>query len=166
MYVNSIFADLGPDENSTYELHHYFTASENTMFNTPFSVEGYKNIVQFNASLFDNGSLEQDSTSFDIRLKNNHLDFKIKKDSSISISLLSKFESLVHYAKSKDSMKSKDDNGSSTLKVINESSQTISIPKDSMILLFENKKLVFSTIEFLQVDTIYTIQRVEGFLLD
>jgi len=166
VYVNSIFADLGPDENSTYELHHYFKASENTMFNTPFSVEGYKNIVQFNASLFDNGSLEQDSTSFDIRLKNNHLDFKIKKDSSFSISLLSKFESLVHYAKSKDSMKSKDDNGSSTLKVINESSQTISIPKDSMILLFENKKLVFSTIEFLQVDTIYTIQRVEGFLLD
>ncbi len=167
VYINSIFSDLGPEENTPYELHHYFVANENTLNNTSISVEGFKRITHFTCGLND---VEQDSKTDSLKIytqfKNNSLFFSQANDSIISVSLSEKFNSLIHFYKIGDSVNAIRMNTSNTLKVINESSQTIIIPKDSMVLFIGDKKIMFSAIEFVQRDTEFSLQRVEGFLLD
>ncbi len=167
VYIHSIFSDLGPDENTPYELHHYFVAPDNTLQNTLLSVEGYRHISQFNCAINDFKQKEFfDSLSIYPSLKNDSLLFKVSKDSLFFIPLSEKFNTLIQYFLTTDSLNAARRKASNTLRVINESSQTIEIPSDSMILFSNGKKIIFSTIEFVQIDTLYHLRRVQGFLLD
>jgi hypothetical protein len=165
--INSIFSDLGPEENTPYELHHFFISSENNLSNHLFSIEGYRHITQFACGINDiESSIEVNSSFISSQLKYNILTIKKGNDSLVSIPLFEKFKSILFYAHSRDSTKLNEDRGSNTLKVINESSQTIEIPGDSLKLFVNEKKIVFSLIEYVQVDTLYKLNRVEGYLLD
>jgi len=166
VYIHSIFSDLGPEDETPYELHHYFTAPGNTLLNTSFSVEGYKKITQFDCSNNDYPSGEKESTRIISQLQHNNLSFQFGKDSVITIPLGEKFRSLLHYYQTRDSIRIREIHASNTLKVIGESSQTIDIPGDSMIIYFENKKIVLSMMEFIKADTSYRLHRVHGFLLN
>ncbi len=167
VYIHSIFSDLGPDENTPYELHHFFVAPDNTMQNSLLSIEGYKHISQFNCAINDFKQKEIfNSLSIFASLKNDSLQFRVRKDSLFSIPLSEKFNTLIQYVLKTDSLKATTINASNTLRVINTASQTCIIPADSMILFSNGKKIIFNTIEFVQLDSVYHIQRVQGLLLD
>ena len=167
VYIHSIFSDLGPDENTPYELHHFFVAPDNTMQNSLLSIEGYKHISQFNCAVNDFKQKEIfNSLSIFASLKNDSLQFRVRKDSLFSIPLSEKFKTLIQYVLKTDSLKATTINASNTLRVINTASQTCIIPADSMILFSNGKKIIFNTIEFVQLDSVYHLQRVQGLLLD
>ena len=167
VFIHSIFSDLGPDENIPYELHHFLVAPDNTMQNSLLSIEGYKHISQFNCAVSD---VKQKNifTSLSIyaALTNDTLQFSVSKDSLFSMPLSEKLKTLIHYVLRRDSLKVAKINASNTLRVINTASQTSIIPADSMMLFNNGKKIIFNTIEFVQIDSVYHLQRVQGLLLD
>ena len=84
----------------------------------------------------------------------------------VSMPLSEKLKTLIHYVLRRDSLKVAKINASNTLRVINTASQTSIIPADSMMLFTNGKKIIFNTIEFVQIDSVYHLQRVQGLLLD
>lgn len=164
-YIHSIFADLGQVDNPPYAIHKFFNATENNLYNHTMSVEGYHHITQFGCSTFQ---LEAgiDSSNFMAYLQKDTLYIERKTDSVLRIPMKEKFTSLVNYYKAQAQIAKHKAGVSNTLQVVNADVQNIELPKDSLVLLLAGRKVIFNSIEFIQADTIYTLQRVDGFLLE
>jgi hypothetical protein len=118
--INSIFSDLGPEENMPYELYHTFVAQENVLMNHSIQVEGYSHLTQFTCQLDESIPYTSfDSTRTTTSLKGFDLTFRFSKDSQLTIPLVEKFTNLIQYRNQKDSLKMMGIKESSTLKVIN-----------------------------------------------
>jgi hypothetical protein len=130
-------------------------------------VDGFTHITQFNCSVNESYPPEMiDTQKIYSILDGTALRFRIDKDSILSFPLKEKFDALLMYSENRDSARASEIKNSNTLKVINALSQRIDIPADSMMLFYDGKKIVFSTIEFVQIDTTFRLQRAEGYLLD
>ncbi|MBK7763556.1 MAG: DUF4153 domain-containing protein [Bacteroidetes bacterium] len=164
-YIHSIFSDLGPVDNSPYVVHKFFNAAENNLYNHAISVEGFKRITQFGCTIHD---LEEgiDSTRFTAYIQRDTLYFQSNSDSLFSVPLAEKFISLINYYKQQSILEKNKLGVSNTLQVVNADAQNIELPKDSLVLLTAGRKIIFNSIEFIQADTNYTLQRVDGFLLE
>lgn len=167
VYVNSIFADLGPEESSPYELTHSLLSEQNQMDGNMLLIEGYHRISHFNCNQENFGSTVSDGKQ-EIRFKLLHDTLKINylHDSLLSVSLKEKFNSLIQYNRSRDSLAIQQSTTQSKLMIVNESSQTILMPSDSMQLKHGKMKFILHKIEFTQTDTVATLRSVEGYLLD
>lgn len=167
VYVNSIFADLGPEESSPYELRHFFVADKNNIDINALQIEGYHHLSKFNCSIDNNTPVRPDSMHpIAYHLVHDTLKLSSLHQPELSIPLTEKFNAILQYHHQQDSLNMKKANAQSKLMIVNESTQTIRIPEDTMTLIIGKSKLLFNKIEFTQSDTTYVLRSVEGYLMD
>ncbi len=159
-YIQSIFSDLGPDH-TPYELHHYFQAKGNDLYQQTLSIKGYEQITHFSCGIYDATPGIADTTDWFAQLKHDTLWFSLREDTLFRIPMQSCFRSLLDNFRRTSAGLS----NSNTLRVINAHVLNHEMPADAMRLHFPGGSLYLSSLEFTESDTLYQLQRVEGFLL-
>lgn len=165
VYVNSIFSDLGPDENYPSDLHRYVVAPSNNILNGRLDVSGYRGIMHFSCS--DEGQVPEPAADGQTAwLMKDTLLLRYAKDSLLRFPLRDRFNQWLTFLNQQDSLQQTGRENGSSLNVFSQKNQQVSLPADTLVLQLPNQKLLFYHIDYIRKDTATILYQVQGYLLD
>lgn len=165
VYINSIFSDLGPDENFPSDLHCYLLAPTNNLLNRRLDIGGYQRITYFDC--IDDGQIPVSTDTLrQAWLLNDTLVLRASADSLVKFSLRERFDRWQQFLHQQDSLEQVARGNGSNLKVFSQEDQQVVMPPDTLTLQLAGQKLVFYHVDYIRRDSTTALYQVQGYFLD
>jgi hypothetical protein len=158
--LNSIFINEEIDLSNHEIVTIHFRNDSNFIETIPFSIKGFDDILHLNF-FYEEDDLDTTKTIF--ISQNTILHIKQANDSLYSLDFSNKINNLINYLHQNDSLLHREDN--SNIQLLEDRDKYHSIPSDSMIITMDKDQLLINNLHVRQIDSIYTLIGLDGYLL-
>jgi len=165
--IHVLFGSGISEGNSSDDYQYYLQADRRMLVNRPLAISGFQHLVEFEtiSSVDYDSYLKLDSNQVVCVTDRQRLYFIHHQDTILECSIKSRIEQLLHQQWLKDSIELKSAALQSSIQLMNQGIRVIDFPADSMRQVEKNYRLYFQSVELRQQDSIYLIDRMNGWLL-